>query len=923
MNIIDLQDNLKNLPENALMKEMQQPTGSAPPFLILGELKRRKQMRDDYNRQQNSDMKTVAEETVTAAGMPQEGIMQASRALTPKTNMAQNTGIAQAMPVQPTQAPQMMSGGGIMRFAPGGKTPSSKPIAFVGGLPFYVSGDGKSIVDEGGNRVTENSILNSIAQSMISQSEARGSESPTGGFDSPQGIASVSADAFDFVPGGVFDATQSYSSAPQMDVREPLVSEIGSQNNRFTTNLQGVFQPRFPGDTPQQQAMVAANQGDESGIVLESGPLIQESDGGEYGPAALARRRAEQERRNGERERLAAQSEMPEDLIYGGYIPTNIGPTELNTPAMRNALSTDSGAGLATGIRYAAEARQGNDRRSEPERARAGEFLFTDATGVSRDGRTNEEILAQAQAAMAMFGQEGRDEVVADELAAKEAAAAALQATPSGSDGSINFSDLERANLALDASEDGRIQELLSAPQTDADVIKPGLFSDTGVPRTQQPRINTLDELLSAPQTDAGGDSGSFMGVFDALKNANVATGQLFDPETGKFIGSADRPPASDGFSPMATAEQKPFTQKQEVINELISKGYSDDASLYNRGMVGQKESVSKLGDGELRAIAGDPNSSLYGVSLEEMGRRGLSFGEEPIIAAQAKSSEAASRLFDAKEQLRAATTLAAKREAQAAIDAAQVAATEAASAQATTPMGILGTSVDDATTVPTGANLIDQAETTTAQENAVRRAADSMSGTGITSIGGSGGAGTTTGTTPVASTTKDTGGAGFGSMDSRIAQMLSSRQKEAESDKWMALAQTGMALMASKNPTFGGALGEAGLAGVGALQKSKQGARAFETDMLKLQTQLDIAQQRARSSGLKGGSLTLNQMLTNGLNLLKEGNDMLANAQGNADVAGKAQALIEQGQKLIGIAGGGGAGSGAGEFNLSSAKVE
>jgi hypothetical protein len=111
---------------------------------------------------------------------------------------------------------------------------------------------------------------------------------------------------------------------------------------------------------------------------------------------------------------------------------------------------------------------------------------------------------------------------------------------------------------------------------------------------------------------------------------------------------------------------------------------------------------------------------------------------------------------------------------------------------------------------------------------------------------------GTTTDTTPA--TTKDTDDAGFGSMDSRIAQMLSNRQKEAESDKWMALAQTGMALMASKNPTLGGALGEAGLAGVGALQKSKQGARAFETDMLKLQTQLDIAQQRARSSGLKDG---------------------------------------------------------------------
>jgi hypothetical protein len=135
---------------------------------------------------------------------------------------------------------------------------------------------------------------------------------------------------------------------------------------------------------------------------------------------------------------------------------------------------------------------------------------------------------------------------------------------------------------------------------------------------------------------------------------------------------------------------------------------------------------------------------------------------------------------------------------------------------------------------------------------------------------------------------------------------MLSNRQKEAESDKWMALAQTGMALMASKNPTFGGALGEAGLAGIGALQKSKQGARAFETDMLKLQTQLDIAQQRARSSGLKGSNLTLNQMLSRGVDLLKEGNDMLESAQGNADVASVAQGLIQQGQMLINAAGGG-----------------
>jgi hypothetical protein len=147
-------------------------------------------------------------------------------------------------------------------------------------------------------------------------------------------------------------------------------------------------------------------------------------------------------------------------------------------------------------------------------------------------------------------------------------------------------------------------------------------------------------------------------------------------------------------------------------------------------------------------------------------------------------------------------------------------------------------------------------------------------------------------GTTPVATTTpvttKDTDDAGFGSIDSRIAQMLSNRQKEAESDKWMALAQTGMALMASKNPTLGGALGEAGLAGIGALQKSKQGARAFETDMLKLQTQLDIARQRARSSGTKIPATAL----TNAYTMVTDAQERLNNASSPAEKFSASQDL-------------------------------
>jgi hypothetical protein len=105
--------------------------------------------------------------------------------------------------------------------------------------------------------------------------------------------------------------------------------------------------------------------------------------------------------------------------------------------------------------------------------------------------------------------------------------------------------------------------------------------------------------------------------------------------------------------------------------------------------------------------------------------------------------------------------------------------------------------------------------------------------------------------TAPVTDTDTSTDTSTSVGSSGRIAKMLEDRQKSAESDKWMALAQTGLALMASDQPTLGGAIGEAGLAGIGALQQSRQGMQDFEMDMLKLQTQIDAAN---RKSGSKGG---------------------------------------------------------------------
>jgi hypothetical protein len=87
---------------------------------------------------------------------------------------------------------------------------------------------------------------------------------------------------------------------------------------------------------------------------------------------------------------------------------------------------------------------------------------------------------------------------------------------------------------------------------------------------------------------------------------------------------------------------------------------------------------VRSLGDGELISIVGDPSNSLYGAAVEEMARRGMDFGEKPVIAAQKITRDAESRLFAAQEQLRAATTPAETIAAEAAIRDAEAGLQEA-----------------------------------------------------------------------------------------------------------------------------------------------------------------------------------------------------------------------------------------------------
>lgn len=100
MNIVKLQDSLKDLSDRQLLDTMQ--TASAPQYLVLAEMQRRKELRSGAERQQQQGETSVAEEIMGGiASMPVQGV-----------------------------APQMASGG-IVAFAGGGSTKQNDNPAYA------------------------------------------------------------------------------------------------------------------------------------------------------------------------------------------------------------------------------------------------------------------------------------------------------------------------------------------------------------------------------------------------------------------------------------------------------------------------------------------------------------------------------------------------------------------------------------------------------------------------------------------------------------------------------------------------------------------------------------------------------------------------------------------------------------------------
>jgi hypothetical protein len=135
VNILEIEDMVKGLPDQALQKEAQRPTGQVPQFLVVSEIQRRSDMRKRFSeRQPQGTVKDQIVQQGIAAMSPPTPEMQAAMMSMPQQQAAM-AGVPAPMPQpmppgMPMQPPPMgMYDGGVVEMSNGGMTELEKAAA--------------------------------------------------------------------------------------------------------------------------------------------------------------------------------------------------------------------------------------------------------------------------------------------------------------------------------------------------------------------------------------------------------------------------------------------------------------------------------------------------------------------------------------------------------------------------------------------------------------------------------------------------------------------------------------------------------------------------------------------------------------------------------------------------------------------------
>ena len=117
MNILEQEDLIKGLPDQALFQQADNPTGDIPQFLIISEIQRRTDMRKRFEAAEPQPQTTAAQRIVSeglgAAMAPQNSLPPPAMPAPPSNSVSQMDGSSPLMA-------QGMAAGGILGFANGG-----------------------------------------------------------------------------------------------------------------------------------------------------------------------------------------------------------------------------------------------------------------------------------------------------------------------------------------------------------------------------------------------------------------------------------------------------------------------------------------------------------------------------------------------------------------------------------------------------------------------------------------------------------------------------------------------------------------------------------------------------------------------------------------------------------------------------------
>ena len=140
MNILEIEDLIKGLPDQALMQEAQQPSGRMPQYLVVSEIQRRGDMRKRFQAQQQGQEKGTVAEQILQGGIaevaPPPPQMQAAmgqqpgmspQGMPPAAPMGAPPGMMQPPMPQGIPGPQaaQMAAQAPVRMADGRRVPGS------------------------------------------------------------------------------------------------------------------------------------------------------------------------------------------------------------------------------------------------------------------------------------------------------------------------------------------------------------------------------------------------------------------------------------------------------------------------------------------------------------------------------------------------------------------------------------------------------------------------------------------------------------------------------------------------------------------------------------------------------------------------------------------------------------------------------